>query len=462
MKKIRLNIEDLFELSGSEIFNPDDFIDTAFVSIDSRNIKKNSIFIAIKGEKFDGHSFINEAVQNGASTVIINRSNYKKYKNLNQTIVTVEDTVKTLGELAARWRNKLNAKVISITGSNGKTSTKDMLFDILSTKFKVNKTTANNNNHIGVPLTLLATDNSYDYLILEQGTNHFGEIEYTANIARPDYSLITNIGDSHLEFLVDRNGVLEEKEKLFAATELNNGTVFINCDDKLLKGIRKKYSRTVTFGIKSACDFTGDILGYSDDGRSNLSIKIKNLSIETVLPLYGSANAKNFLACTAVAYSLGMSPEEIKKAAEKLVPASKRLSVKIKNDHIIIDDTYNANPASFENAIELLRKIKKHKNKILVIGDMFELGKSAFEKHMGLYKVIQKARISRVICIGEMMKYLSMKLNEIGITSQHFQNRNELAGFIQKLELKNTVVLFKGSRGMKMEEFFDLTDRRGE
>ena len=209
MKKTGLTLEDFFDLNSSVIYNPDELKTIRNVSIDSRNISNNCLFVAIKGERFDGHDFLNEAVENGAAAILVENRKLKSLKDFEIPIITVNDTIKALGELAGRWRKKLtngNTKIIGITGSAGKTSTKEMIAMLLSTKYKVNRTIANYNNHIGVPLTLFSTNESHDILVAELGTNHFGEIKYTADIAQPDYALITNVGNSHLEFLKNKKG----------------------------------------------------------------------------------------------------------------------------------------------------------------------------------------------------------------------------------------------------------------
>lgn len=460
MKKIKLNIEDFFNLTSSEIFNPDSLVSISHVTIDSRKVQKGSLFVAIKGEKLDGHDFVKTAVENGAAAILIENKYLDKFDDIDTTIITVDDTTNAYAELAGMWRNKLTTKIISITGSNGKTSTKDMLAEILSFKYKVHKTSANNNNHIGVPLTIFETDNSYDYLVLEHGTNHFGEIEYTAKIARPDIGLITNIGDSHLEFLKDRYGVFEEKQKLFDYTD-TIGQIFLNLDDQLLKGLKKKFKNIITYSFKGISDIKGEIDGYTGEGKSIINISIENKIEKIELPLCGSASAKNFLLCAAVAIKNGFSFDELREASKSLKAVKGRLNVKMLNNFILIDDTYNSNPASMENAIDVMKKIKTFRRRVIIAGDMFELGKAAFEKHVGLYKAIQKGYVTEVYTIGEMMHYLNMKLKDTKIIAGHFAERNDLKEFLQTLPVEKSIILVKGSRGMRMEDFVEILENRG-
>ncbi|MEN8191941.1 MAG: UDP-N-acetylmuramoyl-tripeptide--D-alanyl-D-alanine ligase [Bacteroidota bacterium] len=450
---MRITLNDIFNLSGSVIYNPDSFKAVTSVSIDTRTIKKNSLFVAIKGEKFDGHQFVNEAVKQGASALLISNKKLKQFDHLDLPIITVPNTTIAYGELAHIWRMKLNSKVISITGSNGKTTTKEILATLLSEKYKTEKTVANNNNHIGVPLTLFATKSSCEVLILEHGTNHFEEIKYTAQIASPDYSLITNIGDSHLEYLIDREGVYREKSALFDSTVESNGTLFINNDDQIIRKNSKKSNTKVTYGFRGQCDVKGKIVGYTKDGRTILSVNYKGKSIEVTLPIFGKSNAQNVLAAIAIAQFLKLSTRQIKSGVGKLEQIKGRLSTEFLNGLILIDDTYNSNPSSMETAIDLLKRIKKHKTKTLILGDMFELGEKSVEYHKNLHILISKSKIQNVLLLGKMMSSLDKKLKKAKINSTHFSNRLGLKSYINKSDLTNQVVLVKGSRGMRMEDF---------
>ncbi|MBK7230321.1 MAG: UDP-N-acetylmuramoyl-tripeptide--D-alanyl-D-alanine ligase [Ignavibacteriales bacterium] len=460
MKKIHLNIEDIFNLPTAVIYNPDKFKSIYHVSIDSRNIKKNTLFIAIKGERFDGHDFIDEVVKKGAAAVIINAKSFREIKNLDFPVITVKDTTIALGDVAKLWRSKLKAKVIGITGSAGKTTTKEILATLLSEKFKVNKTIANNNNHIGVPLTVLSTNEKHNVLVAELGTNHFGEIPYTSAIVSPDLALITNIGDSHLEYLKNRKGVFTEKSALLKETMKCGGKVFINNDDKILKEFGKKIKSKITFAINEKADFKVSIKGYDKFARPQIEIKSKKNIFEATLPISGEKNVLNFTAAYAIASELGLSNSQIQKAVKKIKSYNKRLEIKNLKKFTLINDTYNANPDSMKSSIDILNKIESRKRKIAVLGDMFELGNESKSKHLDLANFINKTKVDEVYSIGKMMKLMNQKLNGKTKIHQHFAERESLKNFLKKLEIKNSVVLVKGSRGMKMEEFVSVLEIR--
>ncbi len=458
MKKIHLNIEDIFNIPTAVIYNPDKFKSIYQVSINSRNIKKNSLFIAIKGERFDGHDFINEVVKRGASAIIINEKNFKKIIDLEIPVITVKDTTLALGEIAKLWRAKLKTKIIGITGSAGKTTTKEILAALLSEKFKVNKTVANNNNHIGVPLTILSTNEKHQVLVAELGTNHFGEIPYTAAIASSDLALITNIGDSHLEYLKNRNGVFKEKSALFNETIKRTGKVFINNDDKILKEFGKNVKGKVTFAIKEKADYKTIIKGYDKFAKPQIEIRTKKKSFAATLPLSGEKNVLNFTAAYSIASELGLSNSQIQKAVKKIKSYNKRLEIKNYKTFTLIDDTYNANPDSMKSSLEILDKIESRRKKIAVLGDMFELGSESKLKHIALASFISKTNVDEVYSIGKMMKLMNQKLNEKIKVQKHFTDREMLKKFLKSLDINNSAILIKGSRGMKMEEFVSIIE----
>ena len=455
MKRLCLTIEDFFQLKSAVLYDAEKIKSVTKVTIDSRNVPAGSLFVAIKGDKFDGHDFVIDAVNKGASVVLINSDKLSSLENIDVPIIAVKDTTLALGELAAIWRRKLKTKVIGITGSAGKTTTKEMIFTLLSGKYKVNKTLGNNNNHIGVPLTLLSTGRNHDYLVLELGTNHFGEIKYTAEISKPDYAIISNIGNSHLEFLKNRKGVFEEKAALLNVTASNNGILFINNDDPLLIGANKKYSRRFTFGLEKKSEVKGEIVGYTDDGKPIVNLIYKGKSSTFEVPLYGEQSAKNFLAAAAIAFKIGLRSEEIKRRLRKIQAVDKRLNIQRMKNFILINDTYNANPDSMEMSLQLLAQIKKYNNRVAVLGDMFELGKQSRVLHEKLSRAIIRNKINSVYTLGIMMKHLHPFLKSKKIDAVHFNDREALNNFLKEKSFANSVVLVKGSRGMKMEEFVE-------
>jgi UDP-N-acetylmuramoyl-tripeptide--D-alanyl-D-alanine ligase len=461
LKRTGLNIEDFFNLPGAELFNPDNLNRISAVSADSRNMPPDALFIAIEGSNFDGHNFIEDAVNNGAAAIMINRKRSDIIEKINIPVIVVDDTLKGLGDVASVWRKKLETKIIAITGSAGKTTTKEMLSFVLGQKFKVNRTTANNNNHIGVPLTILSTNQNHEILIAELGTNHFGEIEYTASIAAPDYALITNIGHSHLEYLKDKKGVLKEKGILFDITSDRKGFIFVNSDDPLLKKYTDKFSSKLTYGFKGDPDVKGEITGYTDEGNPEVEVKFKNKKLKAVVPSPGQQSAFNFLAVCAVAFKLGLKKDEIISGIAAFSNIKGRMNVKKLKDFTLLDDCYNANPDSMKYSISLLSNFR-NKNKVAILGDMFELGEGAADHHKQLAKIIRKSKIDEVYTIGGLMKNLFDELNNMKIKARHFIDRQTLKDVLEEKDFSDSVVLIKGSRGMKMEEFAEIVEARNK
>ncbi|MBK7981481.1 MAG: UDP-N-acetylmuramoyl-tripeptide--D-alanyl-D-alanine ligase [Ignavibacteriae bacterium] len=456
---MKLTLIDIFNLNSAVIYNPDLYRTVNSVSTDTRTIKKNSLFVAIKGKNFDGHNYIQEAIKKGASAILVNKNKLSSLDFVDLPIISVSNTIKAYGELANIIRNKFSGKVISITGSNGKTTTKEMIAHLLSAKYKVHKTVSNNNNNIGVPLTILTAPNNSEIMVLEHGTNHFGEIEFTAKIAQPDYGLITNIGSSHLQYLISAEKVYEEKTKLFDYVK-SNGNVFINADDKFLKNQIKVRKNSITYGSRKNLDLSYEIVSISNDSKYKININGLNKNFNIVIPLLGKANIQNIITAIAVALKLGLSKAEIINSIKTLKPVKGRLCEFDFNQFTIIDDTYNANPESVKNALDVLRTFGKRKNKILLLGDMFELGDETENIHSELAANIKKTKINLLLSIGKNTKVLNNSKKLGAIKGIHFNNRNKLHSYLESLDLKDSVILVKGSRGMKMEEFVETIKRK--
>jgi len=265
--------------------------------------------------------------------------------------------------------------------------------------------------------------------------------------------LITNIGDSHLEFLKTRNGVWKEKSFLFEETISNGGKIFLNYDDPMIRARHLHKGKQISYGLSGRVDVQGKIKSYTEDGKPIVRVTYKKKNYEFTLPIYGEQSAKNFLASCTVALELGMSIEQIKNALSNLKAPAGRLDVQRYKNFILIDDTYNANPDSTRAAIELVRRIKTIKRKILILGDMLELGNTSIKLHQGLKDVIVKSKIDEVYTIGSKMNYLHKVINQKNLIAKHFTKREVLKSYIKSLDLKGSVILVKGSRGMRMEEF---------
>lgn len=460
MNSIKITLEDIFNLANSVIYNPDRFKPVKNISIDSRTIKKGSLFVAIKGEKTDGHNYVKEAISKGASAVIISKKREKDFKRLKIPVITVNNTTKAYGQLANAWRQKLNAKVIGLTGSNGKTTTKEMLATLLSAKYTVTKTVANNNNHIGVPLTIFSANEKTDVLILEKGTNHFGEIEYIAKISEPDIALITNIGDAHLEFLIDRDGVYKEKSALLNVANEVGGTILINNDDPYQRKDKRRFKNVTTYGFKGQVDIKGKVKSFSLLGYPEIEIVGKGKKVDVILPILGEVNVKNYLTAVSVAITLGLTKKEIVDATKKIQAVKGRLSTIIADNTMLIDDSYNSNPDSVKAAVNVLSKVNRYKRKILILGDMLELGKAKAKLHAGLKESIMKGKIDEVYMHGKLMNNLYEALPSTKIATLHFTLRESLKRFVSLMDINDAVILVKGSRGMKMEEFVEIIKKR--
>jgi UDP-N-acetylmuramoyl-tripeptide--D-alanyl-D-alanine ligase len=453
MSRAIFHISDLFELTGAVIYNPDSYKSVSSFGIDSRKIKKGSIFVAIRGKNFDGHNFVKNALNNGAQAVIIDQKRLGEFDDIDSTIVTVLDTVKAFGELAKVKRVKLNYTVTGITGSNGKTSTKEFASQILSEKFKVTKTSVNNNNHIGVPLTISEAKLNDKVLVLELGTNHPGEIKYTAEIAQPNVALITNIGQAHLQYLKDRESVLEEKSALFETTAKRDGKILLNTDDPLLKKLKRKYKNVTTFGFKGKPDIKGKVIEYDRNGYPTISVAYKNKALQFKPYIIGDAALQNIFNGVVIALALGLNKKEILSGIKKLKNIPGRFDVINFEKFVLIDDTYNSSPESILAGIRSIKRIKSHKQKIVILGDIFELGKRSEEIHRGLAEGINKLKPTLVLTLGKMMRFTSEGLS---VENKHFTNIRSLLSYIRKMDFDNSVIFVKGSRGMKMERVVEF------
>jgi UDP-N-acetylmuramoyl-tripeptide--D-alanyl-D-alanine ligase len=428
------------------------------VSTDSRTTKPGDAFFAIRGEKYDGHDFVTKAIGSGAAVVIVDR----KWADANGTMLVsigvprlvVEDTTIALGDLASRYRAQFNIPVIAIAGSNGKTTTKNMVSAVLGTKYNVLSTEGNLNNQIGVPQTLFRLTADHDVAVVEIGTNHFGEIASLCRILAPTHGVITNIGREHLEYFESLDGVGKAEGELLDWLRSNKGTFFLNKDDKqLIKRTKKpKGLKTISFGFRaSGAHFKGSLLGSNETGCARLGIRPKGKKpFEYQLNVPGEQNAKNALAASSIGLTLKVSSKNVIEALTGFAAAGKRSEIIRLNDLTILNDSYNANPDSVVAALKTLRSMRTTGRRIAVLGDMLELGKSAEKEHRRIGRAAAQFRVDCLFTYGNLSKFTS-EAAKVKVKT-HFEDKTMLAEQLAEFVSGNDTVLVKGSRGMKMEE----------
>lgn len=429
------------------------------VSTDTRTIKTGELFIALKGENFDGHNFVEKAIEKGACGAIVS-GQWSAVSGQKYFIVEVGDTLKALGDIAKRWREKHLIPVVAITGSNGKTTTKEMVASILSQKCRVLKTEGNLNNLIGLPQMLLKINDSHEVAVLELGMNVFGEVKRLSEICNPDIALITNIGSGHLEGVGSIEGVARAKSEILEGLKAD-GTFVVNTDDLYIKDMAKGWNGSVvTFGINSPdADIKTPIVDYhccyGSGERLSMSIKGKPLTID--LQGLGLHNVYNATAAAAVALAMGIGAEDIKKGIEEWRPFKGRFElIRLECGVNLIDDTYNANPNSVSIAIKTLMEIKGAGRGFAVLGDMLELGAHAEDAHYEIGKKVAAMGIDYLFLLGPLSSSHTLRgARDGGMSGERavvVSDHNEAVRRINPILRGGDWVLVKGSRGMAMEK----------
>lgn len=427
------------------------------IGIDTRTIKEGSLFFAIKGKSLDGHDYIRDAIEKKVSAIVYSRNDIN-FENLFPTIpslVKVKDTSVALEQLATAYRKRFNLlHSVAITGSNGKTTTKEILASIFRQKGKTLTNQGNFNNRIGVPLTLFNLTSDTEYGAFEIGTSEFGEIEALTKMTMPSCGIITNIGASHLQFFKTPENVLKEKRTLIDGID-DNGFIVLNNDNQYLKSIIPQINKKViTFGLYSGADvYAKNIKLWLDKPIFDMYIDGKKETIE--LPIKGKFNIFNALGAAAVAYGLGFSFQEIKEGIAKSIPPKMRMqSYTLNNGAIIINDAYNANPTSMHESIKSLSQSYPNRDVILVLGDMMELGENAAQYHADLGKYINSLpSVKSVYLLGNLVNYLKEKLTDK--KSKYFMSKNILYEEIINDITENSLIFIKGSRKMKLDDIYD-------
>jgi UDP-N-acetylmuramoyl-tripeptide--D-alanyl-D-alanine ligase len=423
-----MNIEQLYKL----------FLQFPNISTDTRKITKDCLFFALKGDNFNGNSYAKQALEKGAAYAIVDE---KEYATENH-IILVDDTLKSLQELANFHRKQSKAKVISLTGSNGKTTTKELINAVLSSSYKTIATMGNLNNHIGVPLTLLSIKEDTEIAIVEMGANHQKEIEFLCKIAEPDYGYITNFGKAHLEGFGGLEGVIKGKSELYNFLLQHNSSIFFNADDVIQLSKLNSHIKKYGFSQYNSQYYTIKLISADPF----VKIEFENQIIDS--KLIGAYNFVNCCAAIIMGKYFNVSLENIEKGIKSYVPANNRSQIVEKNGHEIILDAYNANPSSMKVALENFNHLNVTP-KIAFLGDMFELGETAPEEHQAIADLASSMNFDATFFIGK--NFAKTKNN-----NKTFETFEDLASYLKANSLQKSNLFIKGSRGMALERILEL------
>ena len=433
------------------------------VSINSRTVVRGELFVCIKGDRFDGHDFLADVIEKKVGGIIISDPEKLPSKPVRSEeepfVIHVQDTLKALQDLASFQRKRFPLQVVAITGTNGKSTTKEMIASILETKFKTLKTQGNLNNHIGVPLSLLKREPSHEMGVLELGMSAAGEIKRLAEIAQPDIGVITNISEGHLVQLKGLKDIQSAKGELFdALTE--ESTAIVNADDPLvLELARSLRAKTVTFGIDQPADVRASEIENKDNLGFQFKVSLFDKTLSVRLPYLGYCNIYNALAALATGYSLGIKEDAMTRGLENYQRMSQR-NEKIQHKEIdLINDSYNANPRSMTEALKTLDSFKTQGRRIFVIGDMLELGDRSITAHQKLGEEIAASKTNILIALGKLASLSAKSAQALAgekIQILELASHQEVAEFLTQEAVSGDCVMFKGSRGAAMEKVLQI------
>ncbi len=455
-----LKIKEILEVTKGELIQGDLELECKNFSKDTRTIQKGDTYLAIKGEKFDGNLFWKQALENGADCVIVSeipkdKEVLKNYEN--KTIIRVKDTLEALYEIAKLKRSFYQIPVIAITGSVGKTSTKDIIANVVSKKYKTLKTIGNNNNNIGLPFTILKLQDE-EAMVLEMGMNHFGEIRLLTNIAKPDICVITNIGTSHIGNLGSRENILKAKLEILEGNE--KATVVINKDNDLLHKWQEENQNEktiITYGIQEHSDMNAKEIKLNNDS-SEFACELENKKVNITVPVGGEHFILNALCAVSVGKILKIEPEKIVEGIEGFELTKKRMDIaELANGIKIINDAYNASLESMQASLNYLAEFKNNR-KIAVLGDMLELGEYTKELHEKVGEAVVQSQIDILFCAGEKAKYIEEQAKAKGMTKENvywFENKEKMVEKIKEVAKANDIILLKASNGMR---FFEIAE----
>ena len=414
------------------------FLKYPIVSTDSRNIPDNSLFFSLKGANFNGNEYALDSLSKGAQYAIIDEEEYA----VDERLILVEDVLSTLQDLAAYHRDQLTIPIIGITGTNGKTTSKELIREALSAKLHVYATEGNFNNHIGVPLSLLSINESHEIAIIEMGANHEGEIAFLCNIAKPSHGIITNVGKAHLEGFGSFEGVVRTKSELYYFLLKNGGEVFVNSQDEHLMRMASRFKEIITFGGSDSDLIKIDLLGL------NPFVEFETLGRVFSSHMLGEYNYVNIASALTFAKYFNVDVLEASMKIQEYVPANNRSQIKKIGTTTVVLDAYNANPSSMQAAIGSFKKMKSDK-KLLILGDMFELGAVEHEEHQAIVDLCEELDFKQVMLCGAAFSDTNIK------DFSSYKTVEELRDAFLIDDWSNYLVLVKGSRGMKLESLFD-------
>ena len=414
------------------------FLEHPIISTDTRKISENCLFFALKGDNFNGNAFTTEALEKGAAYAVIDEAAYE----VPGKTILVHNVLETLQKLATYHRNSRTAKVISLTGSNGKTTTKELINAVISKKYRTIATQGNLNNHIGVPLTLLSIQKDTEMAIVEMGANHQGEIEFLCNIAEPDFGYITNFGKAHLEGFGGVEGVIQGKSELYKYLMTNDRYIFMNADDPIQREKLDLYVKKMGFSTHDYQYFNMEFLG----ANPFVSLKVEDVQVDT--QLIGAYNFPNCCAAILMGKYFNVPLADIKAAIEGYQPKNNRSQILSKNGFQIILDAYNANPTSMKAALENFSTMEAE-HKTLIIGDMFELGPTAAKEHQAIADLVQELGFESAYLVGENFFGAQTSLEKCST----FEDLKE---HLTSHPLPKGTLLIKGSRGMALERVLDI------
>lgn len=417
------------------------------ITTDTRKLETGSIFFALKGDNFNANSFAKNAIDGGCFYAIVDEESVAN----GQTILYVKDVLETLQQLAKHHRSQLKIPIIGITGSNGKTTNKELIHAVLSKKYKTYATQGNLNNHIGVPLTLLAITAKHEIAIVEMGANHQGEIEVLSNISDPNFGLITNIGKAHLEGFGGEEGVKKGKSELYKHIKQKKGKLFINADDVVLMNLSGDIEK-ITYGLKEEYDVYGTLIESSEFVNFKWNTKHQSLENSEMIKtnLFGHYNFINVLCAAGIGHYFGVKIKEINQALAEYMPEMNRSQVKKTANNTLILDAYNANPSSMQLAVAHFMK-QNFKSKLVILGDMLELGDYSYIEHEKILNQLLNSKIEQAVLVGSLFYEHKNQFPDY----QFFNSGDDAFGYLKQQNLKQYNILIKGSRGVKLEKLVE-------